>query len=55
MKDGKVYYSTFDFEKAQKVDPQEYVAILKALFGDDISIENLFLMVCNWIQLLVFI
>lgn len=40
MKDGKVYYSTFDFEKAQKVDPQEYVAILKALFGDDISIEK---------------
>lgn len=40
MKDGKVYYSTFDFEKAQKVNPQEYVAILKALFGDDISIEK---------------
>lgn len=40
MKDGKVYYSTFDFEKAQEVDPQEYVAILKALFGDDISIEK---------------
>lgn len=40
MKDGKVYYSTFDFEKAQKVDPQEYVTILKALFGDDISIEK---------------
>lgn len=40
MKDGKVYYSTFDFEKAQKVAPQEYVAILKALFGDDISIEK---------------
>lgn len=40
MKDGKVYYSTFDFEKAQKVDPQEYVAILKALFGNDISIEK---------------
>lgn len=40
MKDGKVYYSTFDFGKAQKVDPQEYVAILKALFGDDISIEK---------------
>lgn len=40
MKDGKVYYSTFDFEKAQKVDPQEYVVILKALFGDDISIEK---------------
>lgn len=40
MKDGKVYYSTFDFEKAQKVDPKEYVAILKALFGDDISIEK---------------
>lgn len=40
MKDGKVYYSTFDFEKAKKVDPQEYVAILKALFGDDISIEK---------------
>lgn len=40
MKDGKVYYSTFDFEKAQKVDPQEYVAILKALFSDDISIEK---------------
>ena len=40
MKDGKVYYSTFDFEKAQKVDPQEYVAILKALYGDDISIEK---------------
>lgn len=40
MKDGKVYYSTFDFEKAQKVNPQEYIAILKALFGDDISIEK---------------
>lgn len=40
MKDGKVYYSAFDFDKAQKVAPQEYVAILKALFGDDISIEK---------------
>ena len=40
MKEGKVYYNTFDFEKAENVDPQEYEAILKALFGDDISIEK---------------
>lgn len=40
MKNGKVYYSKFDFEKAEKVDPQEYESILKALFGDDISIEK---------------
>lgn len=40
MKDGKVYYSTFDFEKAQTVEPQEYESILKALFGDDITIEK---------------
>ncbi len=40
MYEGKVYYGPFDFEKAQKVEPQEYEAILKALYGEDISIEE---------------
>ena len=40
MKDGKVYTAPFDFEKAQQVVPQEYKAILEALYGEDISIEE---------------
>ncbi len=40
MKNGKIYYGSFNFEKAKTVEPQEYVAILKALFGEDISIEE---------------
>lgn len=40
MREGKVYYGSFDFEKASEVEQQEYETILKTLYGEDISIEE---------------